>query len=290
MRQRISTLFILVGIFVAISSGQFTCCFYEINGNSTTYENFNSPNDLQFTGDSTTQNGNIILSPAQYWQDGAVWSVNQYPYGIGFATSFSFSFSNFDSQFQGADGMAFVIQSSSPTALGEAGGGIGYDGLSASVAIEFDTYMNSAYGDLDDNHISVHTRGVLPNSCYEQYSLGQLWNVTPALKSSDILTATITYTSESINENGLLQVFYEDMKPLSIELNLASLLKLDNGMVWLGFTSATGGGVETATLYNWSFRDFTPATACIQYFDCPAFPNSSFTGSQQVHHCDDCFY
>ena len=37
-------------------------------------------------------------------------------------------------------------------------------GISNSIAIEFDTSHNIDFGDPDDNHISVHTRGLLPNS------------------------------------------------------------------------------------------------------------------------------
>jgi len=280
----------IIGLCASLSCGQYTCCFYEVDISSTSYPNFNSLNNLQLVGATTSQNGNLILTPNNYWQNGGVWNSIEGPYGFGFTTSFTFSFSNIaNNQFGGADGIAFVIQNNSPSALGNSGGGIGYDGIASSIAIEFDTYLNTEAGDLDGNHISVHTRGVQTNSYYEQYSLGQLWNVTPPLKSSTPLQATIQYTSESINQKGLLQVFYEDMKPLSVSVNLDSLLNLSNGTVWLGFTSSTGGGFETTTLYNWNFEALLPATVCTEYFDCPQFPNSTIIGSQSVKHCDDCF-
>lgn len=43
----------------------------------------------------------------------------------------------------GADGMAFVLQSNGSGALGDDGGNLGYGGIGSSVAIELDTYQNS---------------------------------------------------------------------------------------------------------------------------------------------------
>src|SRR5262249_7868589 len=53
-----------------------------------------------------------------------------------------------------ADGMAFVIQGNSPTALGPGGGGLGYGpdtpggagGIPNSIAIKFDLYSNNGEG------------------------------------------------------------------------------------------------------------------------------------------------
>lgn len=58
----------------------------------------------------------------------------------------------------GADGFAFVLQSSSPSAQGQFAGGLGYKMMSNVFAIEFDTWANE---DLNDpitqveRHISV---------------------------------------------------------------------------------------------------------------------------------------
>lgn len=58
----------------------------------------------------------------------------------------------------GADGMAFVLQTSS-TALGAGGGGMGFQGLTQSFAVEFDTYQNSNFGDLLTDHIAIMSNG-----------------------------------------------------------------------------------------------------------------------------------
>jgi len=64
----------------------------------------------------------------------------------------------------GADGMAFVMHNNAAgaNAIGVAGGGIGYQGITNSVVVEFDTYQNGDFGDLTANHIAI-TRGGDPN-------------------------------------------------------------------------------------------------------------------------------
>src|SRR5262249_46858907 len=70
-----------------------------------------------------------------------------------FTTTFTFQITPGTSPM--ADGMAFVIQSNSPTALGPAGGGLGYGldhpdpsfrGIRNSIAVKFDIFNNSGEG------------------------------------------------------------------------------------------------------------------------------------------------
>ncbi len=62
----------------------------------------------------------------------------------------------------GADGMAFVMHNdpSGPSAVGQAGEGIGYEGIQNSVIVEFDTFQND--WDPNSNHIAL-TRGGDPD-------------------------------------------------------------------------------------------------------------------------------
>jgi hypothetical protein len=54
------------------------------------------------------------------------------------------------------DGIAFVMQTDGPTALGLAGGGLGFVG-DTGYAAELDIYDNSACGDANDNHAGIDT-------------------------------------------------------------------------------------------------------------------------------------
>jgi len=60
---------------------------------------------------------------------------------------------------RGADGLAFVIQNVSIAALGNAGSGLGYEGIFNSLAVEIDTYFNYDQLDFFENHIAVMTQG-----------------------------------------------------------------------------------------------------------------------------------
>jgi hypothetical protein len=60
---------------------------------------------------------------------------------------------------RGGDGLALVLHTAGAAALGGAGAGLGYDGLPAGVALEFDTWADAAAADPGDNHIAVLTRG-----------------------------------------------------------------------------------------------------------------------------------
>jgi len=56
-----------------------------------------------------------------------------------------------------------ALPSSSSTELREGGGGLGYNGMPNSVAVEFDTWLNNGtgdpYNDPSQSHIGVHTNG-----------------------------------------------------------------------------------------------------------------------------------
>ena len=103
---------------------------YTVNGNASS------------TGTCTT------LTPNSTNQRGCVWDVNS---NLNFNSNFTYDFTvNLGSSDAGADGMAFVIQNDSKgrCACGTAGGSLGAGGISNSLIVEIDTYLN--YEDRDD--------------------------------------------------------------------------------------------------------------------------------------------
>jgi hypothetical protein len=58
---------------------------------------------------------------------------------------------------RGADGLAFVIQNVVPDALGNAGSGLGYEGIFNSLSVVLDTFHNLDQMHYYENHISVIT-------------------------------------------------------------------------------------------------------------------------------------
>ena len=63
-----------------------------------------------------------------------------------------------DAAQSGADGLAFIIQPDRDR-QGRAAGGVGYQGIPQSVAVEFDTFHNLEYKDPVKNHVGISVNG-----------------------------------------------------------------------------------------------------------------------------------
>jgi len=94
----------------------------------------------------------VTLTPNSTNQRGCAWDVNS---TLNFTAAFSYDFTvNLGSSDAGADGMTFTIQNDPRglCACGTAGGSLGTGGITNSVAIEIDTYLN--FEDRDDFNTS----------------------------------------------------------------------------------------------------------------------------------------
>jgi uncharacterized repeat protein (TIGR03803 family) len=74
-----------------------------------------------------------------------------------FVTAFRFRF--FQADATSADGLTFTVQADAATAVGQAGGGLGYDGIIHSVALKFDLHNNAGEG---NNSVGVYFDGAFP--------------------------------------------------------------------------------------------------------------------------------
>ncbi len=135
-----------------------------------------APEAMPDTGVSITQNGNVyvpfspilnasatgvgseyVITQALNDQVGALWSDSKISLNTSFTISADLFFGANDS---GADGFSFIIQNQSKTAIGHVGGGLGYEGIAHSVAIEFDTWDNgSGYNDIPNDHAAFDING-----------------------------------------------------------------------------------------------------------------------------------
>lgn len=196
----------------------------------------------------------ITLTPTGLNQVGAVWYQQKQAVVNGFRTRFQFRITdrggNGDvNKLDGGDGIAFVIQNSSPMGIGNAGDGKGYDGIANCLAIEFDTFANSAPIDPPlSTHISVQTRWVQPNKSSAIYSLGTVACLN--LDDDKIHTAIIDY------QPGTLKVYVDDcsLPLLQVRLNIADSLPLLNGKAWVGLTAATATSFQQHDILQWRFN------------------------------------
>jgi hypothetical protein len=173
---------------------------------------------------------------------GAAWSAARVPVVHGFTSDYDFRITP-----AAADGLAFVIQNHAPDALGSGGGGIGYHLMPNSLAVEIDTFPNgSGSGDPNDVHVSVQSRGRAENSVFGD---GQL--TAPALvgnvQDGALHHVRVEYAA------GRLEVFVDDLSTpkLSLAVDLATLLALDGGSAFAGFTAATGAFISTHDIASW---------------------------------------
>lgn len=229
------------------------------------YPNFSSIAGIGLEGDAihitipTEERIRLTSSPLEM-QAGAAWYTTQVSVVSGWETVFEFQITGLDES-TGADGLAFVIQNEKVSALGGAGGYIGYGsngppfspGIYNSLAVEFDTWVNgSSLGDPDDNHISVQTRGTAENSPDHTHSLGATPEAAlPYFSDGAVHTVKITYVP------GTLTIFVDDLSlsnsVLVSSVDLGSTLDLPYGEAWVGFTAATGTSWENHDILSWSF-------------------------------------
>ena len=214
------------------------------------YPGFSTTAGLNLGADAAVVGEALRLTPAAYSQTGRVWTNGKLNVAGGFTTDFVFRFTQ-QGGIGAADGIAFVIQDISGTAVGGFGGGIGYHGLERSLAVEFDTYDNgSGNGDPDNNHVAVHSAGTGVNTTTLDTRLG-VASLGTAVQLSDgnVHRARIVYAA-----TGLLTVYLDDMATpkLSVPVDVDSLLGLVGGNAWVGFTSATGSGFENHDVLNWT--------------------------------------
>jgi hypothetical protein len=223
------------------------------------FPDFSSTTGLQLNGSAAAAGTVLRLTNTGTFEAGSAWYTAGQRVQGGFATTFQFQITR--GLQGGGDGFAFVIQNSSTTALGLSGGYLGYAGVSSnpgipnSIAIEFDTIQNGNFHDPNSNHISVHTRGTLPNDADEAFSLGATTSI-PDINDGNIHQIMIEYAP------GTLQIFMDDnLTPrLTVAVNLGTLLNLDDGRAFVGFTAGTGTATEDHDILNWSFTE-SPAKA-----------------------------
>jgi hypothetical protein len=214
-----------------------------------TYNNFKNFKGLHVVGITAIRNNVLRLTPSQSYQAGACWYGNsKMSVQNGFETTFTFKIDSLDGT-AGADGFAFVIQNDSArlNAIGGFGMDLGYGGIKNSLAIEFDMFLNSALGDLNDNHISVHSRTLQANTTSEIASLGGQAMVGTSMSSGQH-TVKISYIPGTLT----IQLNNETVK--AVQVDLSTQLMLDQGKAYVGFTAGTGGARQIQDILSWSFQ------------------------------------
>jgi hypothetical protein len=208
-------------------------------------------------------------------QTSSAWLRTAIPVASAFTTTFQFQITPASTSATSiGDGFAFVIQadpaggviSSDPggaSALGLTGKGmyIGYDGIPHSIAIEFDTFQNTTYGDPGSPHIGIQSNGALANSPDHTSSANLAGPVAATFANGTLHSATIAYDGSSI-----IRVYLDGSTvPLvsaTVTGGLSSFLGLSGGPAYVGFTAGSGSAQETSDIlsWNWIWSSAPPST------------------------------
>jgi hypothetical protein len=209
-----------------------------------------SSSKLQYNGTAGVSNNRGELTTAGVNEAGSFFSLN--PVDVtGFSTQFNFLLTNAN-----AEGITFTIQNNGPTALGPAGGGLGYGapmtggsgGIPNSVAIKFDLANTQGEG---TTSTGLYTNGAAPTN------VGSIdLSSTLNFHSGHTFQVNMTYDGTT------LAVIIKDLTTnvtatQNYTVNIPGVVGANNAYV--GFTGATGS--SQSAQQDITYWTYTPNTA-----------------------------
>ncbi len=202
-----------------------------------------------------TLNGSVVhsddsriqLTNGGFYQAGSFfWST---PVNIRhFVTDFTFQLSGTAPI---ADGITFTIQATGPTALGFAGGGLGYGpdgpsgplGIGKSLALKFDTYDNAGEGN--------DSTGLVLNGASPTGPSLDLTGSGINLGSGDIMAVHATYDGSMVTATLKDTLTGASVTGTAVG-DMTQVLGGTNA--YIGFTGATGGLTSSQKILTWTFN------------------------------------
>ena len=242
MRLAMRGLTVLIGFALAASAGA---------QQTVTFPDFCNTSSFTLNGNAAAYNPNaqcVLRLTQGLGQGSSAFLTNTFSLAsnASFSTFFRFQMLNpvgiGDSDGAGADGIVFAIQTVSNTA-GGGGGGIGFQGISPSVGVEFDTFNNGAQDQNDPNHIGIDTNGNMTSIA--------LTHITPRFNDGGIWFGWVDYDGVAKRLEG--RVNKTGVRPaspdVSATVDLPAILGTNN--VFVGFTSGCGAGGNTHEIIDW---------------------------------------
>ncbi len=250
-----------------VSSGVYTIT---VPGSTINYSSGFSAaqSTMTFNGSTGLDDTRLQLTSGLTYQAGSAFYNT--PVNIqSFTTDFTLQLSN-----AGADGITFTIQGIGPTALGPAGGGLGYGpnasggtpGIGKSVAIKFDTYDNQGEG---PNSTGLYLNGVAPTV--------PATDLTPSginLHSGTTFSAHVVYDGSTLaltlNDPVALKTF-----TTSWAVNIPATV--GGNTAYVGFTGGTGGYTSSQKIGTWTLSSASGQTTATPTF---SLATGTYLGAQ----------
>lgn len=137
----------------------------------------------------------------------------------------------------GADGIVFGFQPVS-TSIGNVGGGIGFQGITPSLGIEFDTYQNTSLSDPTFDHIAIYQNGDV-NHFSPNALTGPIQASATSPNIEDCMDHDLQVSWDAAAK--ILRVYFDCSLRLIYTGDIVNEIFGGDPLVFWGFTSATGG-------------------------------------------------
>jgi hypothetical protein len=214
-----------------------------------------SPAGLQFNGSAQfSTDEHLLRLNNDFGQAGSVFTTNRL--GITKWTNTFWIRLHEGTQPNPADGLTFTLQAVAPTALGGAGGALGYQGIPKSVAIKLDVYNNEGE---TDNSTGLFFNGDFPGVPHAPGEVNvPLDAAVVNLRDQHRKRIDMSYDVATTTLNVTITDEQHDGGPTSVSqsynVNIPAILGADSAYV--GFTGGTGGLFSLQDVLGWVF----PAT------------------------------
>lgn len=211
-------------------------------------------------GSAFSNGGNCFtLTPAFNTQNGSVWSISTINLSQSFDLNFTMSFGANDG---GADGNCFILQQAGTNVLGIGGGGLGFEGLPNSFAVEFDSYQNTNPNqDPWFDHIAFLKNGVNNHGSANNLAGPVQANATNAnIEDNANHQVRMVWDAPSMT----FSCYFDCNLRLSATIDMVNSIFQGNPLVYYGFTGSTGGlnNLQTVCLPSNANPFTTPPPTC----------------------------
>jgi gliding motility-associated-like protein len=172
----------------------------------------------------TTNNANQV---------GAVWDNKQINLNYNFDASFCLTLGSLDEW--GADGFAFVMRGVNSFDQGNNGLGLGAQGISPSVIVEFDTWQNTDIdvAELAADHTTLYFNGDFTNAIQGPFPLS---NSSANFEDGGYHIARIVWNASSQN----LKMFFDGQQRINYTGDIINTVFSGDNLITWGFTASTG--------------------------------------------------
>jgi hypothetical protein len=220
---------------------------------------FSQNSDLTANGTAVFAGGFARLTQGAIDESGSVFSNTELSI-TNFTTTFTFRVH------EGSDprgeGLTFILQANSPTALGQGGGGLGYAGIGNSVAIKFDMFKpsgdHSSTGLYVDGDYPDIAPNIGPNDVYVD-----LDGTGIDFNTQDTMQVNLAYDGTTLTQT-ITDLYTGTTFTTSYTVNIPAFV--GSNMAYIGFGGGTsdpnqGGGTCLQDIETWVYGAPTTAPA-----------------------------